>query len=67
MALLLSRYPAMAGTASSLAGTLRFGLGSVVGFLVSLLPGDQSWPMLLTMAMCGLLSLSFYLIWGKKA
>jgi DHA1 family bicyclomycin/chloramphenicol resistance-like MFS transporter len=67
MALLLSRYPAMAGTASSLAGTLRFGLGSVIGFLVSLLPGDQSWPMLLTMAMCGLLSLSFYLIWGKKA
>lgn len=67
MALLLSRYPAMAGTASSLAGTLRFGLGSLIGFCVSLLPGDQSWPMLLTMAMCGLLSLSFYLIWGKKA
>ncbi|MGC9459960.1 Bcr/CflA family multidrug efflux MFS transporter, partial [Vibrio genomosp. F10] len=31
MGLLLSGYPNMAGTASSLAGTLRFGTGSIIG------------------------------------
>ncbi|GAL12947.1 MFS family multidrug transport protein [Vibrio astriarenae] len=35
MGLLLSGYPNMAGTAASLAGTLRFGLGSVIGVIVA--------------------------------
>lgn len=43
MALLLSGYPSMAGTASSLAGTLRFGMGSLIGAFVAALPGGVAW------------------------
>lgn len=67
MGLLLSGYPRMAGTASSLAGTLRFGTGSVVGALVAAMPGGVSWPMIFVMAGCSLLSASFYWTLGRKA
>ncbi len=67
MALLLEEYPSIAGTASSLAGTLRFGVGGVVGFIITLMPGDQSWPMLVTMACCAGLSVLFYATLGRKA
>ncbi|WP_117234697.1 Bcr/CflA family multidrug efflux MFS transporter [Vibrio maerlii] len=67
MALLLSAYPTMAGTASSLAGTLRFGTGSVVGAVVSFMPSDSVWPMTVTMSACAVLSAGFYWILGKKA
>ncbi len=36
MAVILGDFPHMAGTASSLAGTLRFGMGALVGSLLSL-------------------------------
>ena len=62
MGLLLSGYPRMAGTASSLAGTLRFGTGSLVGALVAAMPGDVTWPMVFVMAGCSVLSASFYWI-----
>lgn len=67
MGLLLSGYPRMAGTASSLAGTLRFGTGSVIGALVAAMPGGVSWPMIFVMAGCSLLSASFYWTLGRKA
>ncbi|EOU2461437.1 Bcr/CflA family multidrug efflux MFS transporter [Vibrio navarrensis] len=67
MALLLSGYPQMAGTASSLAGTLRFGTGSLVGALVAALPSAVAWPMILVMSACSLLSALFYWIFGRKA
>ena len=67
MGLLLSGYPKMAGTASSLAGTLRFGTGSVVGAVVAMMPSDAAWPMILVMAACALLSSLFYWTLGKKA
>ncbi len=67
MALLLSRYPRMAGTASSLAGTLRFGTGSVVGMIVAAMPSGVAWPMVLVMAMCAVLSVLFYWTLGRKA
>jgi DHA1 family bicyclomycin/chloramphenicol resistance-like MFS transporter len=60
MACLLDSYPQMAGTASSLAGTIRFGTGSVVGTLVALMPDGTAWPMALTMAACAVLSAAFY-------
>lgn len=60
MACLLGDYPQMAGTASSLAGTVRFGTGSVVGTLVALMPDGTPWPMVLTMAACAVLSAAFY-------
>ncbi len=66
-ALLLSGYPDMAGTASSLAGTLRFGMGSIVGTIVAAMPGDAAWPMILMMSLCALLSGVMYWTLGKKA
>ncbi|KJY94312.1 multidrug transporter [Vibrio neptunius] len=67
MGLLLSGYPAMAGTASSLAGTLRFGTGSVIGFVVAILPDGATWPMITVMTACSILSAAFYWILGRKA
>ncbi|MDN2481002.1 Bcr/CflA family multidrug efflux MFS transporter [Vibrio agarivorans] len=67
MGLLLSGYPNMAGTAASLAGTLRFGLGSIIGVIVASLPGDEAWPMLLMMTVCAVLSATFYLVLSRKA
>ncbi|MGC9551466.1 Bcr/CflA family multidrug efflux MFS transporter, partial [Vibrio metoecus] len=67
MGLLLSKYPRMAGTASSLAGTLRFGTGSIVGAVVAAMPGTETWPMIFVMAACSVLSGAFYWTLGKKA
>lgn len=67
MGLLLSGYPTMAGTASSLAGTLRFGTGSIVGAIVAFMPGGASWPMVTTMTACSVLSAALYWIFGRKA
>jgi DHA1 family bicyclomycin/chloramphenicol resistance-like MFS transporter len=36
MAVILDEFPHMAGTASSLAGTFRFGIGAIVGALLSM-------------------------------
>ncbi|PSW03773.1 Bcr/CflA family multidrug efflux MFS transporter [Photobacterium lipolyticum] len=67
MACLLSKYPHMAGTASSLAGTMRFGTGTVVGGAVAMMPDATVWPMALTMAACALLSASFYWFMSRDA
>ena len=67
MGLLLSGYPTMAGTASSLAGTLRFGTGSVIGAVVAFLPGGVTWPMLIVMSLCSVISAACYWIFGRKA
>ncbi|UGA56183.1 Bcr/CflA family multidrug efflux MFS transporter [Vibrio sp. VB16] len=67
MAILLSAYPGMAGTASSLAGTLRFGVGSIIGVIVAMLPGDTAWPMILIMTLCAVMSAVFYWFLGRKA
>ncbi|AUI87372.1 Bcr/CflA family drug resistance efflux transporter [Vibrio azureus] len=67
MALLLSGYPTMAGTASSLAGTLRFGMGSLVGALVASLPDGVAWPMVIAMFTCAVMSALLYWTLGRKA
>ena len=67
MALLLSGYPTMAGTASSLAGTLRFGTGSLIGALVAAMPSGVAWPMIIVMFACSVLSALFYWTLGRKA
>lgn len=67
MGLLLSGYPKMAGTASSLAGTLRFGTGSVVAAIVAMMPSDVEWPMIVVMTACSVLSSLFYWTLGRKA
>lgn len=66
MALLLNEYPEMAGTVSSLAGSLKFGTGALVAAAVSLLPSGSAWSMVLMMALCGLLSVTFYTCFAKE-
>lgn len=51
-AAILDRYPQMAGTANAVAGTARFGLGSVIGGLLSLVTLTSERPMLYAMALC---------------
>ncbi|NAW66056.1 Bcr/CflA family multidrug efflux MFS transporter [Photobacterium halotolerans] len=62
MACLLAKYPHMAGTASSLAGTMRFGTGTVVGGIVAAMPDTTAWPLAGTMAACAVFACLFY--WG---
>lgn len=66
MALLLNEYPEMAGTVSSLAGSLKFGTGALIAAAVSLLPSGSAWSMVLMMALCGLLSMTFYTCFAKE-
>ncbi|WP_374257963.1 Bcr/CflA family multidrug efflux MFS transporter [Yokenella regensburgei] len=61
MAVILDEFPHMAGTASSLAGTFRFGIGAIVGALLSLATFTSAWPMLISIALCATLSILFYL------
>lgn len=61
MAVILDEFPHMAGTASSLAGTFRFGIGAVVGALLSMATFNTAWPMLWAIAFCGTSSILFYL------
>ncbi|WP_017346928.1 Bcr/CflA family multidrug efflux MFS transporter [Pantoea sp. A4] len=60
MAVVLDEFPHMAGTASSLAGTLRFGVGALVGALLSLVSFDSAWPMVGTIAACATISISLF-------
>ena len=61
MAVILDEFPHMAGTASSLAGTFRFGIGAVVGALLSMATFTTAWPMLWAMAFCATSSVLFCL------
>jgi DHA1 family bicyclomycin/chloramphenicol resistance-like MFS transporter len=60
MAVILDDFPHMAGTASSLAGTLRFSIGALVGAILSLAPGKSAWPMVSSMALCSIVAVLFY-------
>ncbi|GLP97590.1 Bcr/CflA family multidrug efflux MFS transporter [Paraferrimonas sedimenticola] len=59
MGIILSEFPTMAGTASSITGTLRFGTAAVISALVALLP-QAAWPMILVMALCSVSAASLY-------
>ena len=61
MAVSLDEVPHMAGTASSLAGTFRFGIGAIVGAMLSMAAFTTAWPMLWAMAFCATSSILFYL------
>ncbi len=60
MALILEGFPYMAGTAASLAGVLRFGVGALVGLLLSHLHAESAWPMVISIFLCCLFSAGFY-------
>lgn len=61
MAVILDDYPHMAGTASSLAGVLRFGIGAGVGAVVASFNMTTVWPMIGAMALCILVAASLAL------
>ncbi|MDB1125280.1 Bcr/CflA family multidrug efflux MFS transporter [Vibrio algarum] len=54
MGLLLSRYSKLAGTASALAGTMRFGMAAILGSIVAGSPHDPTFTLVLSMALCAL-------------
>lgn len=68
MAVILDEFPHMAGTASSLAGTFRFGIGAIVGALLSMSTFNSAWPMIWSITFCATSSVLFYLYAsrGKK-
>lgn len=68
MAVILDEFPHMAGTASSLAGTFRFGIGAIVGALLSMSTFNSAWPMIWSITFCATSSILFYLYAsrGKK-
>lgn len=68
MAVILDEFPHMAGTASSLAGTFRFGIGAIVGALLSMSTFNSAWPMIWSITFCATSSVFFYLYAsrGKK-
>lgn len=61
MAVILDEFPHMAGTASSLAGTFRFGIGAITGALLSMFTFNSAWPMIGSIAFCATCSILFYL------
>ncbi|MBP2167568.1 DHA1 family bicyclomycin/chloramphenicol resistance-like MFS transporter [Erwinia toletana] len=61
MAVILDEFPHMAGTASSLAGTLRFGVGALAGMLLSNATFTSAWPMVWAIALCATVSLLLFL------
>ena len=61
MAVILDEFPHMAGTASSLAGTFRFGIGAIIGALLSMATFTTAWLMLISIAFCAVSSILFYL------
>lgn len=60
MASILAKFPQMAGTANSIAGSVRFGLGALIGSLAALLKLDTAAPMLLSMVGCSIAAVSVY-------
>ncbi|MBD2792164.1 Bcr/CflA family multidrug efflux MFS transporter [Xenorhabdus szentirmaii] len=56
MAVILDDYPHMAGTVSSLAGTIRFSTAALVGAILSSLSEESAWPMVGSMALCAILA-----------
>lgn len=61
MAVILEEFPHMAGTASSLAGTLRFGVGALAGALLSRVSFHSAWPMVSAIFLCATVSLLLFL------
>ena len=60
---ILEKFPMMAGTANSLMGSVRFGVGAVMGSLVASFKMETAAPMLYTMAACVVISaLSYYFL-----
>lgn len=66
MAIILEDFPFMAGTAASLAGTLRFGVGAIVGLSLSKIPALSEWPMVISMVLCAFIAATLYVYASRK-
>ena len=66
MAVILDEFPHMAATASSLAGTFRFGIGAIIGALLSMATFTTAWPMLISIAFCATCSIFFSLYASRR-
>ena len=66
MASILEKFPNAAGSANSMVGSVRFGIGACIGSLIALMPTDSALPMLLTMGGCSLVSVLFYVFLTAK-
>jgi len=67
MAVVMDDFPHMAGTAASLAGTIRFSTGAAVGSLLALFPAKSAWPMVGSMAFCIFVSVVLYAYASRPA
>lgn len=65
-AAVLDKFPQMAGTANAVAGTARFGIGSVVGALLSQIAVTSAKPMLYAMTLCVVLAAAIYYVCCMK-
>lgn len=66
MAVILDEFPHISGTASSLAGTLRFGIGALIGSLLSVIPFDGAWVMASAIAFCAILSFFLFIYTNRR-
>ena len=66
MAVILEEFPHMAGTASSLAGTMRFGVGALAGAVLSTITFSSAWPMVGAIFICATVSILFFLYAARK-
>ena len=65
---ILEKFPTMAGTANSLMGSVRFGVGAVMGSLVASFKMETATPMLYTMTACVVISaLSYYFLTYRRS
>lgn len=62
MAMIMDRFPHIAGTASSLVGFVRFTIAALVGIVLAQIHTASVWPMVLTMSGCILLAVIFAII-----
>lgn len=67
MSAILANYPHVAGTASSLIGSIRFGTGALVGFLMAFIPLHRPQPMLFGMFACIFIGLLCYYLFTYRS
>lgn len=63
----LGFFPENAGTASALAGAMRFGAGALAGLLVNCMVATSPLPMALVMAGCGLAGCGLFVWLGPRS
>ncbi|BGI50738.1 MAG: Bcr/CflA family multidrug efflux MFS transporter [Arsenophonus endosymbiont of Ceratovacuna japonica] len=66
MSVILDNYPHIAGTVSSLVGTVRFSIGAFFGYLISCFKATTAWSMVGFMGLSVCLAMGFILLSNNK-